>query len=317
MTKLTQKKTQPSLEPYLKKLISKSRKLNDGKVADYIPELANVDTKKTSITVMLKGGDSHDAGDANTHKMTLQSVSKLIILIGLLEEFGKDKVLSWVGVEPTGQDFASIKYLDWHGPKPSNPFVNSGAICLCDKIPGNLAERWHWIDKWVTKLFNQPLYVNQSVYNSELITGDHNRALAYLLKSTGFLNNPVESVLKTYVSLCSLEVTTRQAAYLPALLARSGCEFDHKPIISSATVDVVLALMATCGLYDESGYNLVMTGLPAKSGVSGLIVAVALNRAGIAVASPRVDYKGGSIRGQYMLEQLSNHTKWHFANAGL
>ena len=226
----------------------------------------------------------------------------------------QESVLTWVGAEPTGNDFASVQYLDWHGPKPSNPFVNSGAICLCDKIPGDIEARWQWIEHWATRLFNQKLTVNNDIFTSEHATGDRNRALAHLLKSTGSLNSDVESVLINYFRLCSLEITVSQAAYLPMLLANGGIDKTHGSIISRPTLDVVLSIMATCGMYNESGISLVNTGLPAKSGVSGLIVAVALNKAGIAVASPRIDFKGGSVRGQQILRQLSVIKHWHFAN---
>lgn len=301
-----------NIQLVLDQAIAQARHNTEGHVASYIPELANVPEEVTAVAVRLSNGQQYVAGDAD-HVFTLQSVAKLVVLIGLLEEFGKQNVFSWVKAEPSGDDFASVARLDQFGPKPSNPMLNAGAIALCGHIPGEVGHQLHWLEKWMTILFGEPLTLDHKVYESERQTGNRNRSLAYLLKANGVIQKHVEDVLDVYFALCSFQANVKQAAFLPMLLANGGKAPTGEQIISRQTVQEVVAIMATCGLYNESGGHLVRTGLPAKSGVSGLIVATALKKAGIAVMSPKVNRKGNSMRGALMLEYISQQLDWHFA----
>ena len=128
------------------------------------------------------------------------------------------------------------------------------------------------------------------------------------------LSGPVDDVLEAYFALCSLEGDVTDAAHLAGTLARGGIDAQGRRVVSVRTTNTVVALMASCGLYDESGAHLVTTGMPAKSGVSGLIVAVAPGRAGVAVCSPRINPRGGSVRGHVVLRHLSEALAWHFAH---
>lgn len=299
----------------LKKIVTQAERNQEGKTANYIPELANVDPNITAIAVQLIDGPSMFFSNRPLHPVTLQSTGKLVPLIGLLEENGAEKVLEWVKVEPSGDDFASISQLEQFGPKPSNPMLNAGAITLCSHIPGQSEAAFGWLDAWVHRLFNQTLRINPMVFASEKSTGDRNRSLAYLLKSRKHLAKEVTATLDLYFSLCSYEASLEQMLYLPTLLANKGKDpVSQKQIISLSTCQITLAIMATCGLYDETGTHMVRTGMPAKSGVSGYIIASIPNRAGVVVFSPRVNHKGNSIRGEMMLEELSKVTGWHFAN---
>lgn len=293
--------------------VSESLTRTDGLPADYIPELAQVDPDLTSASIILTDGTQISSGDYQHHTFTLQSVAKLITLIGLMEEYGEEKLFSWIHVEPSGQAFSSIAQIDRYGPIPVNPMVNAGAIALCGRIPGNVQQRTTWLDHWSHKLFNRSLKVNGKVFSSERATGDRNRSIAYLLKSKHEFELSVDDILETYFYLCSYESDIRTAAYLPMLLANGGLAPDGKRVISERTSNIVVAIMATCGMYDESGMNLVLTGMPAKSGVSGLIIAVATGRGGIAVSSPRLNEKGGSVRGHQILTHVSRELDWHFA----
>lgn len=303
-----------NIQLIIDKAIEHAKHNSEGHIAAYIPELANVPADITAAAVMLNNGQCFAAGDTD-YIVTLQSVAKLIVLIGLLEEFGKQNVFSWVKAEPSGDDFASVARLDQFGPKPSNPMLNAGAIALCGHIPGlNSTEQIAWLRLWTKNLFGEELAINQKVYQSERLTGHRNRSLAYLLKANGIIEASVEDVLEVYFALCSFEANIKQAAYLPMLLANRGVTPSGERVISKQTVQQVVAIMATCGLYNESGGHLVRTGMPAKSGVSGLIVSVALGQAGVAVLSPRVNRKGNSMRGELMLEYISQNLNWHFAS---
>lgn len=299
----------------LKTLVSQAEKNEEGDTANYIPELANIDKNLTAISV-------HTLNDNTvlTHcnqeipAITLQSTGKMIPLIGLLEEYGPKHVFEWVKVEPSGDDFASITRLEQFGPKPSNPMLNTGAITLCSRIPGMGEQQFAWLERWVQKLFGQRLSINPLVFASEKRTGDRNRSLAYLLKSRHNLGADVPETLDLYFTICSYEARIEQALYLPTLLANGGKDPNSgEQIISVETTKITLAIMATCGLYDETGTHMVRTGIPAKSGVSGYTMAVVPGKAGITVLSPRVNQKGNSIRGELMLEELSKAMSWHFA----
>ncbi|AAU26348.1 TPA: glutaminase A [Legionella pneumophila] len=298
----------------LEELVHAAELNQEGKTADYIPELANVNQELTAIAVQALGEKTLAYSNNPLHPVTLQSTGKMIPLIGLLEEFGADQLFEWVKVEPSGDDFASITRLEQFGPKPSNPMLNAGAIALCSRIPGIGEQQFRWLEHWVQKLFNQRLSINPLVFASEKRTGNRNRALAYLLKSRNNLGADVHETLDLYFALCSYEAMLDQMLYLPTLLANRGKDPDTgEQILSTETCKITLAIMATCGLYDETGTHMVKTGMPAKSGVSGYTIAVVPGKAGIVVLSPRVNAKGNSIRGEIMLEGLSKAMNWHFA----
>lgn len=298
----------------LEELVHHAELNQEGKTADYIPELANVNQDLTAIAVQPLGENALSYSNNPLHPVTLQSTSKMIPLIGLLEEFGDEQLFEWVKVEPSGDDFASITRLEQFGPKPSNPMLNAGAITLCSRIPGKGEQQFGWLEHWVQKLFNQRLSINPLVFASEKRTGNRNRSLAYLLKSRNNLGTDVNETLDLYFALCSYEAMLEQMLYLPTILANGGVDPERgEQIISSETCKITLAIMATCGLYDETGTHMVKTGMPAKSGVSGYTIAVVPGKAGIVVLSPRVNPKGNSIRGEIMLEGLSKAMNWHFA----
>lgn len=305
--------TPKDLNQVLENALTLACKNEGGKIASYIPELASISVDLTGIAVRLPDNTLFTAGNCDDEKVTLQSAAKLIVLIGLLEEFGLQEVYNWVRVEPSGDDFASIARLDQFGPMPSNPMLNSGAISLCAHIPGEAEQQIVWLEKWIKKLFGTSLGVNVAVYASEKRTGDRNRSLAYLLKNNRLIDDGIETVLETYFSLCSFEATIVEASYLALILANQGRSGKGTQVISPTTALQVNAIMATCGLYNESGTHLVRTGFPAKSSVSGLIVACAPRHAGLVTLSPRVNRKGTSLRGEIMLQHVSKEMGWHFA----
>jgi glutaminase len=307
-------KNHEKIQKILTEALSRAQNDSSGHPATYIPELAQVPLEKTLASIMLTDGTLLSAGEDLSFKFTLQSVAKLILLAGLLEDFGEKRVFSWVGTEPSGHDFSNISRLEYAGPLPSNPCVNAGAITLCDHIPGKtVPEKLQWLDHWMCILFEEPIFINQAVFASESTTGYRNLALAGLLKSNGTLKGDIEDILHIYFSLCSYEANILQTSRFSAMLARGGITLAGKRVLSKKTVRSVVSIMTTCGLYDESGRHLIRTGLPAKSGVSGLIIALAPTLGGISVFSPRINSQGGSIRGHLMLEYLSAKLGWHFA----
>lgn len=302
------------IQAVLDEAVGLARANHEGAPATYAEELARAPLEATSAAIVLPSGDCLTAGDAATHRFTLQSTAKLITLIALLEELGEQRVFSVVGKEPSGDSYASVVRLETHGPSPTNPLINAGAIALCSQIKGSFDDRLAWLHGWTERLYGEALPVDEKMRDDERRGGDHNRALAYMLRRSGVFVGDVDEVLEIYFALCSLEADVSQAARLPALLARGGRDVQGRQIISPRTVHCVTALMATCGMYDASGRHLIATGMPAKSGVSGLIVATAPGMAGLAVTSPRIDAKGASVRGQMMLKHLANELNWAFTH---
>lgn len=304
------------IQEVLDQALEKSLRNHAGAPADYIPELARVPLEITSAAISLIDGTSLISGDAASHLFTFQSSAKVLLLAGLLEERGPVEVFATVGSEPSGQDFASLGRLETHGPLPANPLVNAGAIALCGQLRGNAEQRLNWIARWSEKLYGERLNVDENVLRSESRTASRNRAIAHLLAHNRVLTSDVETTLEAYFSLCSLRGGVQQASLLPAILANGGVvPGTTKRVLSYSTVAIVVSLMATCGMYNESGNYLVATGMPAKSGVSGVIIAVVPGVAGVAVSSPRLNDKGGSVRGHIILRHLARQLGWHFAIA--
>jgi glutaminase len=296
--------------------VEKARRNHEGVPADYIPELARVDLEMLSAAVTCLDGATLTAGDTATHRFTFQSSAKLLLLAGLLEERGPVEVFRLVGSEPSGQDFASVARLETHGPRPANPLVNAGAIALAGQLKGTVENRVAWVLSWAERLYGTRIGIDDAVRVSESTSANRNRAIAYMLRHNGILDSDVEDTLAAYFALCSLAGGVKEAAHLPAVLAHGGRDpLSGRRLLSPATVAIVVSLMATCGMYNESGNYLVATGMPAKSGVSGVIVAAVPGVAGIAVCSPRLNDKGGSVRGHIVLRQLSRQLGWHFALA--
>jgi glutaminase len=304
------------IQSALEAAVEKSRRNREGAPAGYIPELANVPLEQTSAAVQLVSGGLVMAGDAAEHRFTFQSSAKLLPLLGLLEERGPVEVFATVGSEPSGDSFGSVARLETHGPKPANPLINSGAIALCGQLAGSVEARVAWISRWAEKLYGAPIPIDEKVRESERHSADRNRSIAYFLKHGGVIHGDVDDTLSVYFALCSLAGSVKDAAHLTATLASGGLSpLTGKRVLRKQTVAIVVAIMATCGMYNESGNYLVSTGMPAKSGVSGVIVAVVPGVAGVAVASPRVNEKGGSVRGHLILRELSRNLGWHFALA--
>lgn len=306
----------PLVESTLEQAFAKALRNHEGHAADYIPELALVPLETTSAAVTTVDGRVVTAGDADSHLFTFQSSAKVMLLAALLEERGPVEVFNTVGSEPSGGDFASVGRLETHGQLPANPLINAGAIALCGQLKGTTEQRVAWLHCWAERLYGAELHVDQKVFLSESRTANRNRAIAHLLAHNGVLGSDVETTLATYFALCSLRGGVKEASHLPAVLANGGVvPGGGRRVLSYSTVAVVVALMATCGMYNESGNYLVATGMPAKSGVSGVIIAVVPGVAGVAVSSPRLNDKGGSVRGHIMLRHLSRHLGWHFAIA--
>ncbi|MEV4688276.1 glutaminase A [Microbacterium sp. LWH3-1.2] len=284
---------------------------DDGAPAGYIPELAAADPDRLALAVVGPRGRVRAVGDV-AHEFTIQSISKPFVLALALADRGRDSVLRKVGVEPSGEPFNAISLEPGTG-RPANPMVNAGAIATSALIPGDrVDDRMTRIVDGLSAFAGRSLWVDEQVYASESATGDRNRALAYLLRSHGVIEGSVEIAVETYFRQCSLLVTVRDLAVMSATLAFGGVNpVTGERVVSEAVARDVLSIMASCGMYDYSGEWLLRVGLPAKSGVSGGLLAVAPSQFGIAAFSPRLDAHGNSVRAIALLETLGERFGMH------
>ena len=279
-----------------------------GRVADYIPELAKANPDALGIYVIGSEGKHSWAGDCH-QPFTIQSVVKPILLLQALLDNGVELVQSRVGVEATGKPFDAINAGDQSLDSGHiNPMVNMGAIVMCTLIRGaTYEERFQRLLELTRKLAgDESIGVDEAVYRSEKSHGSKNRALAYLLKSYGLLEDDVEEVLDCYFRACSIQVDCRALAHIGAVLSNRGrLPVSNQRIFPSALARYVNAILMTCGMYDGSGEFAMRVGVPAKSGVGGGIMAVVPTRIGIGIYSPALDSKGNSMAGIHLLERLS------------
>ena len=279
-----------------------------GHVATYIPDLAKVDSEKLGIYVSLEDGKEYFARDC-LEPFTMQSVVKPLVLLQALLDSGIDTVRSLVGVEATGKPFDAFNYSDQALTGAHiNPMINTGAIALCTLIHGDTyQEKFRRLLELARKLTgNEQLEVNHSVYQSEKLTGNKNRALAYMLTAYGLVSDPVDEILDCYFQACSITVNCRDLARIAHIFANHGMHTATKEQLFHAEfAKDVNATLATCGMYDGSGEFALTVGFPAKSGVGGGIMGVVPRRMGIGVFAPALDRHGNSVAGVQSLARLS------------
>jgi glutaminase len=291
----------------------KFRTLKEGKNADYIPALAKVDPSLFGIAVVTADGKVYTAGDVKT-EVSIQSISKVFTMAQVIQEQGPASVENQIGVDATGARFNSIIAVEavrtvvGTGAPEMNPLVNPGAISATSMVRGaNADEVWSKIIGFHNDAAGRQLTVLQDVYKSESDTNQRNQAIGALMLAYGYIKNNWQQAVDLYTRQCSIGVNARDLAVMGATLAAGGRNpVTGKQVMDSAKVPGVLAVMATAGLYDDSGKWLYHTGLPAKSGVGGGIVAVSPGKFGIAVVSPPLDDAGNSVRAQRAIEDISN-----------
>jgi glutaminase len=281
-----------------------------GKVADYIPALGRADPNQISVSIYdLSTRSCHSAGDINC-LFTLQSISKVISLALVLMDYNEEFVFTKVGMEPTGDPFNSIIKLETMNPsKPLNPMINAGALVVTSLIKGSdVKERLDRLLHFIRKLtLNEFLDYNKEVAMSEYKTAHLNRALCYYMKQHNVIGSDVESLIELYTKQCSIETSCFDLARIGAVMANNGrCPKTSEQLVPVQIARICKTFMVTCGMYNASGQFAIRVGIPAKSGVSGGILGIIPNVAGIGIFSPALDEKGNSIAGLKLLEILSN-----------
>jgi glutaminase len=297
---------QEPIQAALDAAYAKYRALDEGKNADYIPALAKVDPRLFGIALVTVDGKVFKKGDVAA-PFSIQSISKVFTLASALQASGDEAVLEKIGVDATGQVFNSIVAIEQHKGQEMNPFVNPGAIATTSLVEGKTPEeKWARIIGIHEAFAGRKLVVDQEVYKSESDTNERNRAIAVLMHAYGRLYDDPLVTTDLYTRQCSISVTASDLATMAATLANGGKNpVTGKQVIGQEHVQRVLAVMATAGLYDDSGIWLYRVGLPAKSGVGGGLIAVAPGRFGIAVFSPPLDAAGNSVRAQRAIRDVA------------
>jgi len=295
----------------LNETYSKFKTLQEGKNADYIPALAKVDPKIFGIALVTTDGKVYTAGDVKS-EVSIQSISKVFTLAKVIEEDGPEKIEKTIGVDATGMRFNSIVSVEFSqkalGGPEMNSLVNPGAIATTSMVKGGTRDEvWKSILDWHSAFAGRPLAVNEEVFKSEAATNQRNQAIGALMYAYGYIKDKPDQATDVYTEQCSINVNAKDLATMAATLADGGKNpVSAKQVMTPKNVPYVLAVMATAGLYDDSGKWLYHTGLPGKSGVGGGIIAVAPGKFGIAVISPPLDDAGNSVRAQKAIIEIVN-----------
>ncbi|MBU2548073.1 MAG: glutaminase A [Proteobacteria bacterium] len=284
--------------------------VSEGKNADYIPYLAEVDSRLFGLAIATVDGKVYEVGDSS-YAFAIESISKVFTLCRVIEDLGDEAIAEKIGVNASEFPFNSVMAIELEKSRTINSFVNAGAMATTSLVPGKTPdERWGKIIGTMNGFAGRPLEVNEAVYRSESETNMHNQAIVVLLKSYGrFYADPIET-LDLYTRQCSVSITARDLAVMGATLANGGLNpMTGKRVMDGKHVPRVLALMLTNGLYETTGDWSYWTGLPGKSGVGGGIVAVVPGRYALASFSPPLDTTGNSVRGLKAIRYLSERLR--------
>jgi glutaminase len=303
--------TPAEIQTALDEAYTKYKDLKEGKNADYIPALAKVDSKIYGIALVTTDGKVYTAGDVKS-EVSIQSISKVFTMAKVMEEQGPEAIEKRIGVDATGMRFNSIVAVEFAqkalGGPEINPLVNPGAITATSMVAGTSRDEvWKSILGFYSDFAGRPLGVDQEVFKSESDTNQRNQAIGYLMYAYEFIKTDPLRATDVYTEQCSVAVNAKDLAAMAGTLANGGKNpVTGKQVMKSTNVAPVLAVMSTAGLYDDSGKWLFHTGLPAKSGVGGGIIAVSPGKFGIAVVSPPLDDAGNSVRAQKAIADISN-----------
>jgi glutaminase len=294
------------VEAAIKAAQTKHKGLKEGKNADYIPALAKVPSELFGIAVVTVDGQVYTVGDVS-QLFSIQSISKVFTMAQVMQESGEKQVEDTVGVDATGAVFNSIEAIEKYKGHEMNAFVNPGAIAMTSMVKGATADAvWAKIIGIHSDFAGRPLEVNQEVYKSESDTNQRNQAIGMLMYAYGLIKENPGQATDLYTRQCSINVNAKDLATMAATLANGGTNpVTKKKVVDSQNVAGTLAVMSTAGLYDDSGKWLFDTGLPAKSGVGGGIIAVSPGKFGIAAFSPPLDAAGNSVRAQKAIADVS------------
>jgi glutaminase len=279
-----------------------------GKVADYIPALARVDSKKFGVAIATLEGEVISLGDA-AEPFSIQSISKVFTLSQAFATHG-EALWKRVGKEPSGNAFNSLVQLEYEKGIPRNPFINAGALVITDVLLSDHSDAKEHQLSFLRKISgNESIRYDREVAQSEKEHGYRNAALVNFLKSHNNIHNDVNAVLDTYFHHCAIPMSCIDLAKAMLYFSNHGViPATGERVLTVSQTKRLSAVMMTCGFYDEAGEFAFRVGLPGKSGVGGGIVAVIPGKLAIAVWSPELNAKGNSVVGMRSLELFTTKT---------
>lgn len=304
-TRKDSKSATPDYQGAIDRAYAKYKSLKEGKNADYIKELATVDPNIYGIAIVTADGKVYTSGDLSS-RVSIQSISKVFTLARVIEEQGPRAVADKIGVDATGLRFNSIVAVELQKGKEINPLVNPGAIAATSLIKGNdSVAKWKNVLDTHNAFAGANLKLNMPVYISEAGDNLRNQAIAHLLLAYGRMYfDPVQAT-DIYTKQCAINVNAKDLAVMAGTLANGGVNPITKvKVVSPETAAFTMGVMATAGLYDDSGQWLYAVGLPGKSGVGGGIIAVCPGKFGIAVISPPLNEVGNSVKAQKTIYEI-------------
>ena len=279
-----------------------------GKNADYIPYLANIDSKLFGLSICLMNGQTINIGDTD-YRFGIESVSKVHTAILILRQYGAQKVLDMIGADATGLPFNSIIAILLENDHPSTPLVNAGAISACSMVQpvGNSDKKWDAIVQNVTELCGSAPQLIDELYKSETATNFNNRSIAWLLKNYNRIYDDPDMSLDLYTRQCSLGITAEQLSIAAATIANDGVNPVTKKLIFDASLSPkITSLVATVGFYERTGDWLFTSGIPAKTGVGGGVMGIMPGHFGISAFAPPLDSSGNSVKAQLAIKYIMN-----------
>jgi glutaminase len=283
--------------------------LGQGRIPDQIPALADYDPHAFGLAIATVEGHLHGVGDWH-RPFSIQSISKVFTL-ALLIAHEAEGIWTRVGREPSGTPFNSLVQLEHEHGIPRNPFINAGALVITDRLLTVTGDACGSVERFLREESAAPhIASDEVVASSEAQHGHRNAALAHFLASYGNLDNPVARVLDHYVRHCAIAMSCADLARAASFLAQHGLRRGGSRLVSRSDAKRINAIMLTCGTYDAAGEFAYRVGLPAKSGVSGGILAIVPGRCSLCVWSPGLDEKGNSIAGIAALDAFTSLTGW-------
>lgn len=288
----------------------------DGKNADYIPYLANINKNLFGISICLLNGQTIEVGDSE-YRFGIESVSKVHTAILVLRQYGAKELLEKIGADATGLPFNSIIAILLENDHPSTPLVNAGAITACSMVKpvGDSKQKWDAIVANITDLCGSAPQLIDELYKSESATNFNNRSIAWLLKNYNRIYDDPDMSLDLYTRQCSLGITAKQLSVAAATVANLGLNpVTKKQVFDAELSPKITSMISTVGFYEHTGDWLYTSGIPAKTGVGGGVMGVLPGQFCISAFAPPIDQAGNSVKAQLAIKYVMNKLRLNVFN---
>ncbi len=230
------------------------------RVSTQTPALAAVAPTKFAMAVACVDGAVVHTGDSD-EAFSIQSLSKLFALCVLLPH---DRTAwSEVGWATTNAGYGSVADLEHNHGRPPNPFVNAGAVVVTDRLITHTGDATAaTIDRLRSADPNATIASEIDVAISESLSAHRNSAIAHVLAELGYLNHPIDEVLRQYFAQCAITASFRTLAKAALFLAdRTGSDM----VLDEPTVRKINAVLLTSGMYGAAGDIAFASGCPPRA----------------------------------------------------